>query len=852
MNLLALTGVCAQARRLVLLALVPVVAQATVNLITWGPSTSMVTATSNSPRFSASGASLDLTTPLTATSGYTGAPIYGGVQVSGTLTLSALRMLNNHASYGAEGGVNHDVFDVRNTDPTPAANGRMTALLLWGVSYTSGGSDPIPSALGIKTLTYTGGYSTNTVMGAYFVLRYKTPGGFAYMISPTAVSGNRLDSNGGTHVIDATTASWYAYDPSTGAGLDNINTTTALTSPQLALLPVTHAGLLFKASGKTTESALSFYRFTVTADEWRPKAPFKALYNNDTGNVRIYAMSNPGGSPNPFPRSSFNPEKLIRSIDEAAAAGVDAYMLSPFSTHVTLWQSDIAPPDDHFAWWKYAHPRINLTPPGDLDPIGYYMRPDDPGAPGGDVLQVFVDRCAELELPAFASIRLNDHHYVEDMDARPGLWNIANGGAVANDYWRYTHPEYRLARATLSTRPEYRKLADVDSVMSDQELGAALGAARSATVLNWSIEEVRLRMLDYIDEIVHNYPALDGIELDFLRSGHFFEASVPNSTRETLMTAFVAAVRNRLDAAGTLANKRYWLSARVSGVQTKLDASGLDVAALTAAGVDMFVLCSSSSTHTVQQGLNLDSIQADIRAANTQAAVYFEMTEQVATFSQYDASGNNGQAFEWLGTREQLATTMHLAYKPGTAVDGFSLFNFAYYRNSTQTTLPLDEPPFDVIGSLKYPAVTAEMPQHYFVSKVLNTVAPSGNVNFKLVLRKPGSPTVNWSSAGRLRLVSANPIAAGVAAGDIVVTVTNASNPSQVTLVSTVDVSEPYTDINGDPQHRLPIPAADATRILAWTVPLSVLAEGDNTFRVFNNSSPFTAASFQYAELIIP
>jgi hypothetical protein len=850
----AFTGSRAWCHRAFLLALIPALASASVNLITWGPANTMVTGTVNSPRYASAGVALDLATPITATTGYTGQAIYGGVQVSGSLMLTALRMLNNHASFGAEGGQDNDVFDLRNIDPTPANNGRMTALLLWKNAYVPDTDQPASSVLGIKSMTYTGGYTTNTVMTAYFVLRYKTPAGFAYMISPTVVTGNRLDSNGGTHSIDATTASWYAYDPTTVAGLDNIVTTTPLAAPDLGVLAVSHAGLLFKVSGKTAESAVSFYRFTVTGDAWRPKPPFRALYNNDTVNVRIYAIENgSGGSPATFPRGTFDEAKLIRSVDEAAETGaeVDAYLLSPFATHVPLWQSAIVPPDEHFAWWKYAHPRVDPTSgaPWDLDPVGYYMRPDNPLTPGGDVVRAVVDRCLELDLPAFVSIRLNDYHFLHDLDARPGLWNLPNGGAVANDYWRYTHPEYRLARAPLFTRPEYRDLDDVKLTLSDQELNVGLTAARAASVLDWSIDAVRDRMLDYIEEIVENYPEIDGIELDFLRSGVFFRAGVSTGDREIDMTAFVALVRAALDDYGRPLHKRYWLSARVSGVQSKLTANGLDVADLAAAGVDLFVLCSSSSTNTVQQGLNLETIQAAIRAASPNTAVYFEMTEQAVNYSQYGAGGNVLAAFEWLATRQQLATAMHLAYDPAVAVDGFSLFNFGYYRDDEADTEQDDSrPPFDLIPSLKVPATVAAMPQHYFVDRDLVTL-DSGNANFKLVLR---APTGGWTSDGRLRLVSANPLPAELALTDLRVTLQNSASSTHWTLSRDTDIPEPFTDEDtGLPQFRLPVPAADSTRTRAWTVPLDKLVAGEITIRVYNDSSPFIAANFNYVELSI-
>lgn len=813
-------------------------------LISWGPASDWVSTTVVSPRYESGSASIPLdleTTPLTPTTDYTGLPIFGGVQLGGSLSLTALRIFNDHAGFGLENGIAHDVLDLRTIDPTPTPDGLMTVLLLWPTDPPGVGEGSPVSLRGVEQLSYTGGYSQNTVMDAWFVLRHRTKAGFSLLISPTTITSARLSSNGGTHTLDAKSAAWYPYDPTTESGLNAIELGSPLAAPDLGLLSLTHAGLLFRLSGKNTESSLSLYRFSATAGPWRPSPPFRGLFNSDTGNARIFALENPGGNPAVFPPQSFSAEKLLRTIDEVAEAGIDAYMLSPFATFVPLWQSEIVRPSDHYAWWRYAHPRVDGNPPRDLDPIGYYMDPDDPGAPRGDVMRVFVDRCQELGLPAIASIRLNDYHYTEDMDARPGLWNISNGGALANDYWRYTHPQYRLARAELSSRPEYRtRLAGAAG------LSTTLSEARSATVLNWSIPEVPARMLGFIGEIISQYPGLDGIELDFVRSDQHFPDSLPVAERRAIINAFISAVRGLLDEQGHLDQRRRWLSTRVFGLNSKLDLGGFDVEAMATAGVDLFVFCASSSTHTVQQGLNLDTLRARLRQVAPEVKAYLEMTEQVAT-----PTDQNGQLLEWLGTRQQLATTMHLAYGPSQGMDGFSLFNFAYYRSSSQSVPPLDNPPFDMILPLKDPAIVAAMPQHYFLTRTLNTVASPSIVSFNLLLRRPGQPATAWSSPGRLRLHSANPLNAAIGAGAIEVTITNSATSTFV-LTETNDLSEPFVDTQGKPQFRLPIPQDDTTRIRAWIVPADKLAEGTNTFRIRNLSSPFVPATFHYMDLIVP
>jgi hypothetical protein len=71
-----------------------------------------------------------------------------------------------------------------------------------------------------------------------------------------------------------------------------------------------------------------------------------------------------------------------------------------------------------------------------------------------------------------------------------------------------------------------------------------------------------------------------------------------------------------------------------------------------------------------------------------------------------------------------------------------------------------------------------------------------------------------------------------------------------VSLVATSDISEPY-QIGGDPQHRLPIPENDATRIRAWAVPTSLLSANPIQIRV-KNLTTGTSFEFHYLELILP
>lgn len=813
-----LLGVC------LLNLLVGVLAEAApVTLISWGPADDMVTSTSDSQRMTMDGSTITFdpdTTPLTPDSGYGDRDIFGGVQVTEDLGLTEAWIFNNHASFADS----NDVLDIRNIDTVPANGGRLTALLLWENDYYT--VNPTATLdLGLKTLSYTGGYSPNTVMEAYFVVQFNDVAGqTSYMISPTSITSNRLAGNGGTHSIDATTSTWYRYAPGT-SDFDDITTdaSTQIAVPNITVVNATAVGLLIHVSGKVTSSSLSCYAFSVTADDWRPKAPFKALYNNDTGNVSIYEM--PDGSGGSYGEDVFTDAKLERSIDEVVEEGVDAYFLSPGFTHVPLWDSDIVDPEDHVDWWKYAHPRIEVGGVDtDLTPVGFYMEA------GGDVLATLVTHTQSLGVASFVSVRLNDHHNMEVIDARPGLWNTKNGASIATDLWRYEHPEYRIKRHALSTRPEYQYYPDpangfavtkIDA-WTDYERGQELNLARRASVLNWGIPAVVDRMYDYVEEIITHYPEIDGIELDFLRLDVLFRDAVTTAERTTILEGFVEDVRDLLDATGRTLQKRYWLSARLAATDSKLDVNGLDLADLAAKGVDIFVV--SSNVYSVTQGTDIASFRTTI----PDSAIYWEMAHLSQSISEPIAPYDS---YRRAATDEQLLTSAFMAHLRG--VDGISLFNYAYYRAFDE------EPPFDLIETFKDPAALAEEPQHYTWIKTIPLDTSAGlfeEREFVLDLAPPsmvGETAETWPDDGIIRLHTVVDIPSGHSGFELrLVTAAGTTLLSTTTVPTSEPFSAPYD-----------VPPSDGDRVEAWTVPASVLnAEwGEPTpefrFKVKNLSS---------------
>lgn len=435
------------------------------------------------------------------------------------------------------------------------------------------------------------------------------------------------------------------------------------------------------------------------------KAPFKVLYSNDTTNI-LSCVS-------PFHKKgeNFRPGMLEATVDEAA--GADVHMLQPGLGWIPWWKSKEYPADKHY---REFFERTGHDPGS----WGRYMMN------GGDLVKVFVDRCRRNGVAPFVSLRLNDGHHTRNLDAKDG-----KAASVSRFY--ADHPEWRIGRDT-----------------KDWAQG----------VQNWAIPEVRNHKLAFIREICEGYD-IDGFELDFMRHSSLFRLEETTfAQRAAIVAGFIGEVRKALDR--TAKNgKRRWLCARVPCVLSGLDRLGIDLAAATAAGLDMVNV---SVHYCTQQQTDF----ARIRKLAPNAAVYFEMTH--CTYRGASIPGF-GDSFPFLRTTdEQFYTTAHHAYQRGA--DGLSLFNFVYFReHGTPGRGPFREPPFHILKRLGDPKWLAGQRQWWFLSKVDNVppatrplpkkFAPGDSHAFSLDLapaRKDGQPlfrlrTVEDSSAGRWKAV---------------------------------------------------------------------------------------------------
>ncbi|MDP1591776.1 MAG: hypothetical protein Q8M07_28720 [Prosthecobacter sp.] len=507
------------------------------------------------------------------------------------------------------------------------------------------------------------------------------------------------------------------------------------------------------------------------------KAPFRVLYSNDTTNITSCV------SPFHKAREPFRKEMLEASVDEVAGL-VDAHFLQPGLGMVPMWPSKVLPLEPHYAWIKER----------------YQQGPDSFGKfvlGGGDVVKVFIDRCRKQNQAAFISFRVNDAHHKEFVDPKPGDKPGSSIGMSVTKFYA-EHPGHRI-------KPGSPRGADL--------------------VHNFAVPEVREQKLALIRELCENYD-IDGLELDFLRFYSYFrENETPLVQRRAIMTGFVREVRGLLDST-TQNGRRRWLCARVPCYLTALDALGLDLKALVAAGLDM-VNASAHYFTTQQHDL------AAIRKQTEGVALYFELCH---TIWKGDKVTTGYDVFPFRrATREHLHTSAHLAYARGA--DGISLFNFAYYRQHGQGEGRgiFGEPPFEALKALRDPQTLAKGPQHWFIAygwrspgakplPVPRKIEPGKPAKFNFDLAAPAG---GWKHDARVRIQAGQSLANSE---------WSASFNGEV-IAESADVSEPFA---------VPYPSmiARPDELRAWIVPARLQREGKNSLEVTMNAGAPTSILF--------
>ncbi len=422
-----------------------------------------------------------------------------------------------------------------------------------------------------------------------------------------------------------------------------------------------------KMGGGFDASLLSAAKVGASGNQKR-KAPFKVLFYNDTTNLLECVSPAHRGAPYDLDVSwneeldkrvgPLTDEIIQASVDEASDAG--AQVLQPGFCWISWWKSKVHPAAEDYKW---IQEQTGIPP----DAYGRYI------LGGGDIVQVFVDRCRQRGQAPFVSWRLNDPQTVS--------FGPKNPYSVYVSRFYMEHPEYWLGKD--STKWEDR-------------------------CQNWAIPEVREYRFSFIRELCENYD-IDGFGLDFMRHPCFFRLGETTvEQRAKIMTDFVARVRRLLDETARGGRHR-WLLARVPCFVEAFDPLGIDLPAMMDAGLEMVNISNYYFT-TQQTDLPI------IRKIVPDASIYLEMNHTTLTGPPIPKSFDSEP---WLRTTDQqYYTAANLNYARGG--DGVSLFNFVYFRefgHAVKERGPFNEPPFHVLKHLKDPTWLRIQRQWYLLSK---------------------------------------------------------------------------------------------------------------------------------------
>ncbi len=342
-------------------------------------------------------------------------------------------------------------------------------------------------------------------------------------------------------------------------------------------------------------------------------------------------------------------------MEELADTDVDAVMLCPTAWRRNLWPSEV---DPH---WRDEAPFRKAPAPG--APMRYpekaYYRWREYMLRGGDPVAITCDAVRGIGRGLFISYRMNDHHHFLFPDC-----------PTHNTPYLRTRDSWFL--------PGRDSVPDTMTGYQDYSCGA-----------------VRQYYHDILQELWTRY-APDGIELDFMRSPHYF----PDPRKGVgIMTGFVRQIREM--TRGGL------LCVRVPKTPEEALAAGLDVAAWAREGlVDMINV---SSFYINDLRLDIEGYRRIAGAAKVFGEMHFIVeTGEIDGFTTDVTRKTN---------REQYRAMAH-TYLSGGA-DGVSLFNFDYARDHHfgEPRRKGDfgcEPPFDVLRGITDAQKLSGQSRHYY------------------------------------------------------------------------------------------------------------------------------------------
>lgn len=321
-----------------------------------------------------------------------------------------------------------------------------------------------------------------------------------------------------------------------------------------------------------------------------------------------------------------SPQYIASFIEKLDGTDVDAVMCCP-----TMWRANLFPSEVDPTWKGYS-PEQPMSKFSSYDRIMRYLHA------GGDPVKETLEACRKGGKDFFISYRMNDHHYVTDLE-----WPSHNA------IWR-EHPEYWLGDS--ETSPYSKK----DNVR----------------LFNYMLPGVRDYYFSIIEELCARYD-VDGVELDFQRFPKFFrDADLAEGTR--VMTAFVRRIKEMMGRVGDGRGKSLKLCVRVPETLAKCEAAGLDVPGWDAAGLVEMINISSFYMHTME--LDIEGFREKTRRAR----LYGEMN--------YVTSQHSGDKFARRYNTFEVyrASALNLLHR---GADGLSLFNYDYVPSKQR--LPMAE-----------------------------------------------------------------------------------------------------------------------------------------------------------------
>jgi hypothetical protein len=235
-------------------------------------------------------------------------------------------------------------------------------------------------------------------------------------------------------------------------------------------------------------------------------------------------------------------QDVLNAVDRVAGTQAETLF---FMAPTTIKAGDPISPE---LVWLYQHP--------ESDPCIRNMH--DYSASGRDAFAMLLERTHERGLEFFASFRMNDTHYLDQLF---NPW-------VAQFYYDNLH----------------------------NRIGGANAVGRQGTEFDYRNSAVREQMLGFIRDTVERYD-VDGIELDCTRNCLFFPRGDVHSGLAAecapIMTEFVRQVRACLNEIGERRGRKIHLCATIPGSLLHARREGLDIPVWARLGL-LDMLCMSS------------------------------------------------------------------------------------------------------------------------------------------------------------------------------------------------------------------------------------------------------------------